>query len=131
MATPVTKKRHELSLKEKYQLIMEARKSSSLNAKILAEQFACGKTQIYSILKNKAKFIDLYERNAPDLQRCGKRSRPSKYTEVNDLLYDWYLVAVRKNIYPNGPTLCQQALEIVKHLDLEDFKASNGWLGTI
>jgi len=44
------------------------------------------------------------------------------------LLYQWFLVAVRKNIYPDGPTLCAQALEIAKHLQVDDFKASNGWL---
>jgi len=38
------------------------------------------------------------------------------------------LVAVHKNIYPDGPTLCAQALEIAKSLQVDDFKASNGWL---
>lgn len=52
----------------------------------------------------------------------------SQYDEVNDLLCEWYLVAVRKNVYPDGPTLCEKAREIVKRLELSDFKASNGWL---
>ena len=52
----------------------------------------------------------------------------SQYDDVNDLLCEWYLVAVRKNVYPDGPTLCEKAREIAKRLELNDFKASNGWL---
>ena len=37
-------------------------------------------------------------------------------------------MAVRKNIYPDGPTLCEKAREIAKRLELSNLKASNGWL---
>ena len=37
-------------------------------------------------------------------------------------------MATRKNIYPDGPTLCAQAKEIASRLCVDDFKASNGWL---
>ena len=104
-------KRNELTLQQKYQLIKEAEKDPTLRARKLAEQFHCGKTQVYTIIKNKASIVELYESNAPsDLRRCShKRSRTSQFTEVNDLLHEWYLVAVRKNIYPDGPTLCEKA----------------------
>ena len=42
--------------------------------------------------------------------------------------YEWYLIVVKKNIYPDGPTLCKKALEIAEQLEINDFKASNGWL---
>ena len=123
-------KRNELILQQKYQLIKEAEKDPTLRARKLAEQFHCGKTQVCTIIKNKASMVELYESNAPsNLRRCShKRSQTSQFTEVNDLLYEWYLVAVRKNIYPDGLTLCEKAREIVKRLELSDFKASNGWL---
>ena len=50
------------------------------------------------------------------------------FVGINDLLYEWYLRAVRKNVYPDGPTLCLQAKEIGEHLDVTIFKASNRWL---
>lgn len=123
-------KRNELTLQQKYQLIKEVEKDPTLRARKLAEQFHCGKTQVYTIIKNKPSIVELYESNAPsDLRHCSRKwSRTSQFTEVNDLLYEWYLVAVQKNIYPDGPTLCEKAREIVKRLELSDFKASNGWL---
>ena len=62
------------------------------------------------------------------MQSSLKHFRTSQYASVNDLLYDWYLMAVCKNIYPDGPKLCEQAKQIAQHLGLKYFKASNGWL---
>ena len=80
-------------------------------------------------MKDKAAIIERYEANVTsNLRQSLKESRKSPYAEINDLLYQWFLVAVRKNIYPDGPTLCAQALEIAKCIQVGDFKASNGWL---
>ena len=116
-------------LKKKYELVKEAEKNRTLKARELAELYGCGKTQVYSILKNKAAIIESYECNgANDSRRSLKQCRKSPYAQINDLLYEWFLVAVRKNIYPDGPTLCEKAQKIAKRLDVDDFKASNGWL---
>ena len=122
-----TRKRNELSLKQKYDLIKYAEECPSVGAKSLAQRFECGKTQVYCILKKKASIVEQYESNASD-DRCRNRNRASRFSEVNKMLYDWYLVAVRKNIYPDGPILCQKALKIAEQLQIVDFKASNGWL---
>ena len=34
-------------------------------------------------------------------------------------LYDWYLLATRKNVYPDSPLLCQKALAIAELIVLE------------
>ena len=128
-ARPARKKRNDLTLKQKYELIKEAEKNRTLNARELAGIYGCGKTQVYQVLKNKAAIIESYEANATNnLRRSLQQSRKSPYAEINDLLYLWFLVAVRKNIHPDGPTLCAQALEIAKRLQVDDFKGSNGWL---
>ena len=67
----------------------------------------------------------MYESNAP---LTSKRKRKPQYGEINDHLYDWYLLALRKNIIPDGPTLIEQAKTIAQQLQIEGFKASNGWL---
>ena len=123
------KKRNELTLKMRYELVKEAEKNPRSNARSLAEKFECGKTQVYSILKEKASIIQQYECNAA-ASACHsvQRSRKSPYSKVNDVLYEWYLVAVRKIIYPDGPTLIEKAKLIAEHLKITDFKASNGWL---
>ena len=43
-------------------------------------------------------------------------------------LYQWYLLVVSKNIFPDGPQLSEKVKEIVNQLGLSEFKALNGWL---
>ena len=57
-----------------------------------------------------------------------KRVHPSEFSEVNEALHKWYLLACSKNIYPSGPQLCKKVKEIAKRLHVEGFKASNGWI---
>ena len=95
----------------------------------LGEAFSCRKTQISCILKAKDSIMSLYEANrSDDLQLTRKRARTSEYADVNDTLYQWYLLAGSKNIYPAGPQLSEKAKEIAATLGKPDFKASNGWL---
>lgn len=123
------KKRHELTLKKRYELVKEAEKNPRSSVKTLAERFECGKTQVYSILKDKASIIQMYESNASGSTcHSAQRIRKSQFAEVNDLLYEWYLVVVRKNIFPDGPTLVEKAKQIAERLNITNFKASNGWL---
>ena len=47
---------------------------------------------------------------------------------MNEALYEWYLLAVSKNIYPDGTQLILKAKEIANRMDVHEFKGSNGWL---
>ncbi len=118
------RKRNELSLKQKYELVKLSVKYPSLSAVSLAKPFDCGKTQVYGILKNKGAIFQDYESNAPD-ERCRKRTGSSRFSEVNKTLYEWISIAVQKNIYPDG---CHKALKIAEELGINGFKGSNGWL---
>ena len=121
--------RNDLTLAKKYEVIKEAEKNKTIGVHKLAEKFGCGKTQISTILKNKERIEELYASNASG-QRCliGKRFRESKYSELNEALHSWYLLAVSKNVFPNGVILAEKAKEIAARLGVDDFKASNGWL---
>ena len=73
---------------------------------------------MYSILKEKASNIKVMHLLMHTIL----------YSEVGNLLfpnalYEWYLVAVLKNIYPNGPTLIEKAKLIVEHLNITDFQS--------
>lgn len=125
----VTKKRNELTLETRYELVKEAENNPRNNARALAERFKCSKTQVYNILKDKATIIQLYESNiSSSVCHSTQRSRTSPFAQVNDLLYEWYLVALRKNIFPDGRTLTEKARQIAERLNVTNFKASNGWL---
>ena len=82
----------------------------------LAALYGCGKTQVYSVLKNKAQIIASYEasleKNATITTR---RNRKSPNGELTQLLYEWYLLALRKNFVPDGPILMEQAKAIAQY----------------
>ena len=123
---PVKKRKH-LSLEKKVEVIKaEGRGKTSIRS--LAQEFDCGRTQIADILKKKKVILDLYSSNAHKNKQV-IRPKQSEYAELNQMLYDWYNLAVSKNIYPAGPQLSEKAKEIANTvLGKPDFKASNGWL---
>jgi len=47
---------------------------------------------------------------------------------VNDVMYDWFGAFRAKNISISGPILKTKALQVIKELEIENFKVSNGWL---
>ena len=67
----------------------------------------------------KASIIQRYKSNASGSAcHSAQRTRKSQFAEVNYLLHEWYLVAVCKNIFPDGPTLIEKAKQIAKWLDI-------------
>ena len=86
------KKRNDLSLKMKYEVIKAAEREPNVGTRKLADTFKCGKTQIQTIIKNKQHIKDLYVSNASSsLTQYKKRSRTSEYADINEALYNWYL----------------------------------------
>ena len=116
-------------LQEKVEVICKAEANPKLSLRELGDLYSCGKTQIAGILKAKAEILALYEENRSDrLQLTRKRAHKSKFADVNESLYEWYLLAVSKNIHPAGPQLSEKAKEIAVRLGKTEFKASDGWL---
>ena len=121
-------KRNDLSLKLKYEVIKAVEKEPEIGIRKLAGLFSCGKTQISTILNNKERIVEMYEAHNASAQKCHKRNRESKYSDLNEALHAWFCLAVSKNVYPDGRILKEKALEIAGRLDCDEFKASNGWL---
>ena len=106
MASGSSKRRCHLSLQKKFEVIQKSESSPGMSVIALSELFGCGKTQISAILKNTDSIIALYESNASSsLMHTEIKSRVSEYSEINDALHMWYLLACSKNIYPVGPQL--------------------------
>ena len=64
-------------------------------------------------------------------EKSKKHNRHGKYHKINEILFEWYKRCRASNIYPNGITLKEEAMEIKEQLqdsDFDDFSASNGWL---
>ena len=118
------KQRTHLSLERKVEVISKSRENPSLSVRALADIFSCSKTQISAILKKKSSILASYESNAS----TSKTTRHSKFSDVNDALYQWYSIACSKNIYPNGPQLLEKARKIAECLGKQNFVGTNGSL---
>ena len=76
--------------------------------------------QVADILKNKKTILAAYESNAS----TSKKGRLSKFSDVNERLYEWYTMACSKNIYPGGPQLIAKAKKIADRLGKSDLVGS-------
>ena len=49
--------------------------------------------------------MEMYEAHNASAQKCHKRNRESKYSDLNKALHAWFCLAVFKNVYPDGRIL--------------------------
>lgn len=119
-------KRNTLCLADKMKVIEYAKQNSSAETRKIAEVFKCGRTQIQMILKNRESITHDYETNAPADRKC---LRGPQYEDINSTFYDWYSLARQRLVPVSGPMLQEEALIVASRLGINDFKASNGWLG--
>ena len=116
-----------LTVEEKIKLL-DANKKTRQSCRQLAHQFRIGKTSVAKIIKNEASIRQEFERFKGNL----KRNRKGQFHEINEILYKWFKTSCEENIYPDGQILKEEALEIRKHLNNDEFltfTASNCWLG--
>ena len=121
-----TPTRRFLTLEGKIKLL-DVNKQRMQSCRQLAEMFNIGKTAAANIIKNEASIRKEYEEFKGDL----KRKRKGQFNDINEILYEWFKKCCAANIYPDGPMLKEEAMEIKKCLEKVEFKnftASNGWL---
>ena len=119
------KKRECLDISEKAKVLQFAKKNPNLGSRKLADHFEIGKTQIQAILKNKEAIIDAYASNATP--KHAKRKCSSKYSNVNQAVWDWYTMCRNSNIPVSGSML-QETTLVAGKSEISDFVASNGRL---
>ena len=66
-------------------------------------------------MKNNDSIQTAFESNLATHQK----PRSSKFSSVNEALYEWFSMACAKNIYPSGPQLIAKAKEIATRLGIE------------
>ena len=116
----------EMSLEDKIALIRASEASPKPTQAHLSCQFSIGRSTVGDILRKKRLYEEAWEGNI-----YSKRQRLSKTTNaeaVNEKLYAFFNQARAKNIPISGPILQSKALQFAEELDVEDFRASNGWL---
>ena len=123
------KSRVYLSLEKKVEIIKHTQCNPGLSLRSLESLFGCGKTQIGKILKNKESILASYQSNASGSRvHTISKARNSEYSEINDALYKWFVLARSKNIPVGGQQLMEKAKMIAATLGKSKFKGSQGWL---
>ena len=114
-----------LTLKEKIE-VFQLFGTGGISTRKLADRFGCGKTQIIKALKNKQKIMS--EWNSNESSSTQKRSNNEKFSNVYQLLWEWYAQARESNIPISRPLLVEESKLIAESLGEENFKGTNGWL---
>ena len=115
-----------LIFRKKVKVLEFTKKNPNLGSRKLADHFGIGKMQIQAILKNKEAIMDTYASN--ETPNHAKRKCLSKYSDVNQAVWDWYIMCRNSNIPVSGSMLQEEATLIAEKLETADFGAFNGWL---
>ena len=134
-----SKKREAEKLNKRYVTLDEKNKildfvqKKTMSCREIAKQFKIDKTQAASVVKIEVSLRAEYENfQGKDFKHL-KRENHKKYKAINTILYKWFKQCEASGIYVSGSLLKEEAMNIknlLKNPDLNDFKASEGWLDT-
>ena len=77
-----------------------------MSVQTVCEEFDCGMTRIYALVKNKEATLAIM---SPMPQVLFKNIDYLNTFEINDKLYEWYLLTCSKNIYADGLQLKEKS----------------------
>uniref|UniRef100_A0A8C4QLX5 HTH CENPB-type domain-containing protein n=1 Tax=Eptatretus burgeri TaxID=7764 RepID=A0A8C4QLX5_EPTBU len=123
LSTTVMGKRKAIDLPTKVEII-EKVEAGQKQAKVCLD-YALSKQTVSNIISNKDKVKEAFEKNATNKK---KKIRTAAHGELDEALLKWYTQIRAKGIPLNGPLLVKKAKAFAELLNLEDFKASDGWL---
>ncbi|CRL04459.1 CLUMA_CG017542, isoform A [Clunio marinus] len=120
----ISKKRYLLSAKDKL-LIINLRNSGESRSS-LAEKFNCSQATLSRTFKRSEDIGAMVKNDPLCLKR--KRFKPPKHQKLEHAVYLWYCQMRAAKAHISGPIIKTKALQFAKSLEIEDFKASDGWL---
>ena len=92
--------------------------------KDVAAEYNVACNTISTWLKNKEKIMKAFEGGN---NRSSQKLKSSNYDDLDQAVYMWFVKTRDEGIPVNGPVLKEKAIQYAKELDIENFKASNGW----
>lgn len=116
--------RSRLTLKQKFDLINDH--EDKMDIERLKSKYNCAPSTVYKIVNNKAKIIEEYL----STQNVGAKMkvRSSKFENINELTYNWFVQIRAKNLPVSGTMVQEKAKAFADEIGDKEFKASSGWL---
>nr|XP_054774537.1 tigger transposable element-derived protein 4-like [Lytechinus pictus] len=122
--------RHPLSLDKKIEVIrmhdQQKMSARSIAQRLSTQGHRCGRTQISNILKRKQEWLEEFESHV--LLDRKRKFRKTSNDELNVIVYEWFKDSTARMFPVSGPLLQEKVRAVAAELQLQDFKASNGWL---
>lgn len=122
--TMTTLKRKNRGFDEKILILEEIDKKTS--REVICDRFKLAKSTLSKIVKEREKIYDALA--SGNFSPRTKRMRTAKFEDLESLLFDWYQNARCSNIPISGDVLKEKARAIAEDFEIQDFKASDGWL---
>ena len=126
------KRRKNLSLGDKIDIIRRKDADVKLSDEKLAVEFGVERSTISGILRNKEKFLQLHaDAKSSDLKKT--RIQMARFYSLEEILYKWFEGLRSQNIPVSQDLLKAKAVElynkaIEQGAQFPNFEASNGWL---
>nr|CAB3266957.1 tigger transposable element-derived protein 4 [Phallusia mammillata] len=117
------RKRHELSLNEKIQVIEATNEGATQRA--VAQKFEVFQTQVSRIVHSKDKLLTEFQSR---VKLCRKRARRQTHEDIGDALLEWFSLAKSKGLVVNGTMLRQKAKDLAILILGVDFVPSLSWV---
>lgn len=100
----------------------------NFSAADLAKKYDTGVSTVYKVLSKKQKIKETFLRTQNADSKIEQRE--CKFESVNGIVYDWFCRANAQGLPISGTLLQAKAKEIAESLNVNEFKASNGWLSS-
>ncbi|XP_053379531.1 uncharacterized protein LOC123527550 isoform X7 [Mercenaria mercenaria] len=127
------KKRTCLSMEEKVELIKDYDDAKgNITHRELAKKYNIGRTTVADTIKRRHFYLEqtksAFYSSRKHLMRVCLIEDGSKSATLSEMLWKWFEKNMKEGVAMNGPIIQRKAQEIAKSLNMENFKASNGWL---
>ncbi|CAB4459808.1 unnamed protein product [Rhizophagus irregularis] len=119
------RKRATLTKAQKYQLCLDYQKKPRLTQEQLAIQYGIKQNTVSDILKNKDKWL-LLDLDSEESKK--QRERPVQFPEVKKTMTLWVTNALEADLVINTDILREKAEFFARSFEVNNFKASNGWI---
>ena len=119
MATGKKQRSYSIDFKMK---IFQAIDAGNLSKTEICKKYDFPSLTLSTFLKNRSK---IEEENSSGSR---KRIREAAYSDIDEVLYRWFLMARQSAIPINGPLMMEKAEKFAKDLGHSEFKATASWL---
>ena len=114
--------RKQISLEQKIKIIEDI--DSGMRQSEIVKKYDLKQSTVATIVKKRKQIEESSFSMGPDR----KRMRLTVNENLNNAVFKWFNEKRAMNIPINGPLICAKALHFSQLMNIEGFKASNGWL---